>query len=200
MIVQIRGVLLDKNPGSVIVETGGIGYRLYISLSTFYELREVGETVLLHAHTHVREDALQLFGFSTPLERELFQILIGVSGIGPKLAMNILSGISPPELLRSLEERDVERLVSVPGIGQKTAERMLLDLQEKAKKIKSHWAIPDTEKPAPDGMAEDVISALVNLGYKKNLAEKAVQGTIQKNPGASLEQALKESLRVLAAL
>lgn len=200
MIAQIRGVLLQKHPGSVIVEAGGIGYQLYISLSTFYELREVGETVLLHAHTHVREDAFQLFGFSTPLERELFRILIGVSGIGPKLAMNILSGISPPELLRSLEGRDVDRLLSVPGIGHKTAERMLLDLQEKAKKIKSHWALPEREKPPVDDMAEDVISALVNLGYKKNQAEKAVQSTIQKNPEASLEQALKESLKALAAL
>lgn len=200
MIAQIRGVLLQKHPGSVIVEAGGIGYQLYISLSTFYELREVGETVLLHAHTHVREDAFQLFGFSTPLERELFRILIGVSGIGPKLAMNILSGISPPELLRSLEGRDVDRLLSVPGIGHKTAERMLLDLQEKAKKIKSHWELPEREKPPVDDMAEDVISALVNLGYKKNQAEKAVQSTIQKNPEASLEQALKESLKALAAL
>ncbi len=200
MIAQIRGVVLQKHPGSVIIETGGIGYQLHISLSTFYELREVGETMLLHAHTHVREDALQLFGFSTPLERELFQILIGVSGIGPKLAMNILSGISPPELLRSLEERDVDRLLSVPGIGRKTAERMLLDLQEKARKIKSHWVFPEKEKPAIGGMADDVISALVNLGYKKNQAEKAVQSTVQKNPGASVEEVLKESLKALATI
>lgn len=200
MIAQIRGLLIQKDPGSVIVEAGGIGYQLFVSLTTFYELPDVRQTVILHTHTHVREDLLQLFGFSTLLEKDLFQILIGVSGIGPKLAMNILSGITPQELLHSLDRRDVDRLLSVPGIGRKTAERMLLDLQEKARKIGSRWALPPQEKPTLEGVAEDVLSALLNLGYKRSQAEKAVESVFQQNPDLSLEKALKASLKILATI
>ena len=200
MIAQIRGVLIHKDPGSVIVDAGGIGYQLFVSLTTFYELPDVRQTVILHTHTHVREDLLQLFGFSTLLEKDLFQILIGVSGIGPKLAMNILSGISPQELLRSLDRRDVDRLLSVPGIGRKMAERMLLDLQEKARKIGSRWALPPQEKPILEGVAEDVLSALVNLGYKRGQAEKTVESVFQQNPDLNLEKALKASLKILATI
>ncbi len=200
MIAQIRGLLVQKDPGSVIVEAGGIGYQLFVSLTTFYELPDVRQTVILHTHTHVREDLLQLFGFSTLLEKDLFQILIGVSGIGPKLAMNILSGITPRELLHSLDRRDVDRLLSVPGIGRKTAERMLLDLQEKARKIGSRWALPPQEKPTLEGVAEDVLSALLNLGYKRSQAEKAVESVFQQNPDLSLEKALKASLKILATI
>lgn len=200
MIAQIRGFLVQKDPGSVIVEAGGIGYQLFVSLTTFYDLPEPRQTVTLHAHTHVREDLLQLFGFSTLLEKELFQILIGVSGIGPKLALNILSGISPRDLLRSLEGRDVDRLLLVPGIGRKIAERMMLDLQEKARKIESRWALPPLEIPSPGGPAEDVISALLNLGYKKGQAEKAVESVFQQNPDLTLEKALKASLKILATI
>jgi len=200
MIAQIRGVLIHKDPGSVIVDAGGIGYQLLVSLTTFYELPDVRQTVTLHTHTHVREDLLQLFGFSTLLEKDLFQILIGVSGIGPKLAMNILSGISPQELLRSLDRRDVDRLLSVPGIGRKMAERMLLDLQEKARKLGSRWALPPQEKAILEGVAEDVLSALLNLGYKRGQAEKAVESVFQQNPDLSLEKALKASLKILATI
>ena len=200
MIAQIRGVLIHKDPGSVIVDAGGIGYQLFVSLTTFYELPDVRQTVILHTHTHVREDLLQLFGFSTLLEKDLFQILIGVSGIGPKLAMNILSGISPQELLHSLDRRDVDRLLSVPGIGRKMAERMLLDLQEKARKIGSRWALPPQEKPILEGVAEDVLSALLNLGYKRGQAEKTVESVFQQNPDLNLEKALKASLKILATI
>ncbi len=196
MIAQIRGHLIQKNPGFIIVENNGIGYQLHISLNTFYDLPEFESDVRLYTHTHVREDLLQLFGFSTPLEKELFQILIGVSGIGPKLALNILSGISPPDLLSSLCSGNLARLVSVPGIGRKTAERMLLDLKDKVQKMESRVCKAETPA-AGDAMGEDVLSALVNLGYRKSEAEKAVEQALQGKP-ATLEQALKESLRLLS--
>jgi Holliday junction DNA helicase RuvA len=179
------------------VETNGIGYQLFVSLTTFYDLPESQQDVVLHAHTHVREDLLQLYGFSTLLEKELFQILIGVSGIGPKLALNILSGITPPELVHSLGSGDMARLISIPGVGRKTAERMILDLREKAQKIQSREAFPRTDGRPPNEMAEDVVSALVNLGYKKGQAEKAVETILRQTPDITLERALKASLRVL---
>ncbi len=199
MIARIRGLLVQKDPGTVIVETGGIGYQVFVSLTTFYDLPEVQHSVSLETYTHVREDLLQLFGFSTPLEKELFQILIEVSGIGPKLALNILSGISPQDLLHSLEGRDGNRLTAIPGIGRKIAERMVVDLQEKARKIQFRWALPPPEKAPAQGIAEDVVSALVNLGYKKGQAEKAADRVLRENPGYALEEALKESLKILAA-
>lgn len=198
MIARIRGLLVQKDPGTIIVEAGGIGYQVFVSLTTFYDLPEVQQNVTLQTYTHVREDLLQLFGFSTPLEKELFQILIEVSGIGPKLALNILSGISPQELLQSLEGRDGNRLTAIPGIGRKIAERMVVDLQEKARKIQSRWALAPQEKAAPQGVAEDVVSALLNLGYKKGQAEKAAERVLRENPGYPLEEALKESLKILA--
>lgn len=200
MIARIRGALVQKEPGSLIVEAGGIGYEVFVSLTTFYDLPDVQQNVTLQTYTHVREDLLQLFGFSTSLEKELFQILIGVSGIGPKLALNILSGISPPELLRSLESRDGDRLTFIPGIGRKIAERMVVDLQEKARKIQSRWALPPQERPVSQGTAEDVISALLNLGYKRAQAEKAAERVLRHNPACPLEEALKESLKILAAI
>jgi Holliday junction DNA helicase RuvA len=200
MIAQVRGRLIQKGPGSVVVEANGLGYQVFVSLTTFYELPELEQSVVLHTYTHVREDALQLFGFSTPLEKELFQILIGVTGIGPKLALNILSGIRPEELLQSLDQRDMNRLQAVPGIGRKTAERMVVDLQEKARKMESRWALPPQEKPLLEGVAEDVISALLNLGYKKVQAEKAVEIVFRQDPDLNLEKALKAGLKILATI
>jgi Holliday junction DNA helicase RuvA len=200
MIAQVRGRLIQKGPGSVVVEANGLGYQVFVSLTTFYELPELEQSVILHTHTHVREDALQLFGFSTPLEKELFQILIGVTGIGPKLALNILSGIRPEELLQSLDQRDMNRLQAVPGIGRKMAERMVVDLQEKARKMESRWALPAQEKPLLEGVAEDVISALLNLGYKKVQAEKAVEIVFRQDPDLNLEKALKAGLKILATI
>ena len=200
MIAQIRGRLIHKEPGSVVVEANGLGYRVFVSLTTFYELPDLELAVTLHTYTHVREDALQLFGFSTPLEKEMFQILIGVTGIGPKLALNILSGIAPEELLHSLDQRDMNRLQSVPGIGRKMAERMVVDLQEKARKIGSRIALAPSEARPTEGWAEDVISALLNLGYKKGQAEKAVEMVFRQDPNLALEKALKESLKILAAV
>jgi len=198
MIAQIRGQLIQKSPGSIIVEANGIGYQLFVSLTTFYDLPEFQQNVVLHTYTHVREDLLQLYGFSTPLEKELFQILIGVSGIGPKLAINILSGISPADLVHSLSSRDMARLLSIPGVGRKTAERLLLDLQEKVISIQSRSGSPRTEARFAAGMADDIISALVNLGYRRSQAEKVVESVLQQTPEITLEKALKESLRVLS--
>jgi Holliday junction DNA helicase RuvA len=200
MIAQIRGRLIHKEPGSAVVEAGGLGYLVFVSLTTFYELPDPEQAVLLHTHTHVREDALQLFGFSTPLERELFQVLIGVTGIGPKLALNILSGITPEELLLSLDQRDMNRLQSVPGIGRKTAERMVLDLEEKARKIGARLALEPSQPRPTDGVTEDAVSALLNLGYKKAQAEKAVERVLRQDPDLSLENALKETLKILASV
>jgi Holliday junction DNA helicase RuvA len=200
VIAQIRGRLIQKEPGSVVVEANGLGYRVFVSLTTFYELPDLELAVTLHTYTHVREDALQLFGFSTPLEKEMFQILIGVTGIGPKLALNILSGITPEELLHSLDQRDMNRLQCVPGIGRKMAERMVVDLQEKARKIGSRIALAPSQARPTEGWAEDVISALLNLGYKKGQAEKAVEMVFRQDPNLALEKALKESLKILAAV
>ena len=200
MIAQIRGRLIQKEPGSVVVEANGLGYQVYVSLTTFYGLPELEQTVILHTYTHVREDVLQLFGFSSPLEKELFQILIGVTGIGPKLALNILSGITPEELLRSLDQRDMNKLQSVPGIGRRMAERMVVDLQEKARKIGARICLPPSERRPTGGLAEDVVSALLNLGYKKAQAEKAVERILCQDPNFTLEMALKETLKILASV
>ena len=198
MIAQIRGQLIEKRPGVVIVETQGIGYQVFVSLSTFYDLPEASQGVRLHTYTHVREDLLQLFGFSTFLEKEIFQILIGVSGIGPKLALNILSGIAPTELVASLQAEDVMRLMAIPGVGRKTAERLVFDLKEKIGKIAVRGETPKEEKKKKDQLVDDVVSALVNLGYRKNQAESVVEQVWRQRPGASLEEILKESLRALA--
>ena len=199
MIAQIRGQLVEKRPGMVIVETQGIGYQVFVSLSTFYDLPEATQGVRLHTYTHVREDLLQLFGFSTFLEKEIFQILIGVSGIGPKLALNILSGIAPAELIASLQSEDVARLTQIPGVGRKTAERLVFDLKEKIGKIAVRGETPKEEKGKKGQVVDDVVSALVNLGYRKNQAESVVEQVWRQRPDASLEEILKESLRALAA-
>jgi len=199
MIAHVRGHLIQKSPGAVIIEANGIGYRIHISLSTFYDLPDLEETIKIYTYTHVREDALQLYGFSSLLEKGIFQMLISVSGIGPKLGLNILSGIAPADLMRSLETGDVTRLMGIPGVGRKTAERLIFDLREKAHKIQADAALrPMDFRPRGD-FFEDVVSALVNLGYKKSQAEKAVETVIQETPGVNLEKALKESLKILAA-
>ena len=198
MIAQIRGQLIQKSPGWVIVEANGVGYQVSVSLNTFYDLPEVEQPVRVYTYTHVREDVLQLYGFSTLLEKETFQILIGVSGIGPKLALNILSGISAALLIRSLGAGDLNRLLAIPGVGRKTAERMILDLREKVQKLESRVSILPKDHLPRDEMAEDIISALVNLGYKKSQAESAAENILQQRPEIKLEEALKESLKNLA--
>lgn len=199
MIAQIRGQLIEKRLGAVVIDAHGIGYQVFVSLQTFYDLPEAEQAVRLHTYTHVREDALQLFGFSTLLEKDLFQILIGVSGIGPKLALNILSGIAPAEFVASLHAENVTRLMAIPGVGRRTAERLVFDLKEKIKEIALRVGAPKEEKKPKDQVAEDVTSALVNLGYKKNQAERVVEQICQRQPQAPLEEVLKECLRALVS-
>ncbi len=198
MIAHLRGSLVHKTPGFAVIEVNGVGYHVWISVTTFYQLPDLSQPVTLYTHTYVREDALQLYGFSNLLEREIFQMLIGVSGIGPKLALNVLSGISSEDLIRSLIAGDTSRLMAIPGVGRKTAQRMLLDLREKAYRLEDRLTLPTALGSLGGKLLEDIVSALVNLGYKKTEAESTVEGILQKNPGISLENALRESLHDLS--
>lgn len=175
MIAQLRGVLLEKHPNQAIVETGGVGYDVAIPVSTFTHLPEVGVEVRLRIHTHVREDALSLYGFLTHDEKALFEKLIDVSGIGPTLAVKILSGLAAPDLINYIRRGEVDRLVRIPGIGKKTAERMVLELRDKLPAVSG--AGPDSA-PAADALSpvdQDVLSALLNLGCARPAAETAVR-------------------------
>jgi len=201
LIAHIRGNLLQKQPNSVIVDVGGVGYELIVPVSTFYELGEVGTEVLLRAYTYVREDALQLYGFRTEREKKLFLLLTSVSGIGPKLAITILSGMSADELIPAIRTNDLARLVAIPGVGKKTAERLVVELRDKLAPLSS----PELEEQfqvgaaaAPGAVRDDLVSALINLGYQKAAAEKAITTTLREMPEAKFEAVLKQSLRKLA--
>jgi len=195
MISQIRGRLANKAPGEIIIDCNGVGYGIRVPLSTFYELPELEEEVLLQVYTHVREDALLLYGFLTHKEKELFCLLIGISGVGPKLAINVLSGISARDLERALCEGDLLGLTRIPGIGRKTAERMLVELKDK---VTSAATAPGNGLPLKQGVVKDALSALVNLGYTRSIAEEAVhEAARQHGDEPSLEELLKESLRLL---
>jgi Holliday junction DNA helicase RuvA len=199
VIAQLRGRLLEKHPNRVIVDVNGVGYDLFVPLSTFYVLGEPGGEVTLRTHTHVREDALSLYGFATLLEQELFERLIGVSGIGPKVALAVLSGIEPLELIRAIERGDVARLTAIPGVGKKTAERLVLELKDRLPRPQVAAAVlgggaPDT----PSDVRDDVISALVNLGYHRPLAEKAAASAVKTVSDGGFERTLKQALRELA--
>lgn len=199
MIAYLTGQLFRKTPQSIIVEAGGIGYEVFVPLSTFYALPEQNETVSLHIYTHVREDSLALFGFSSPLEKDLFMLLISVSGIGPKLAVNILSGIGPQELLQAIALGDTNRLKAIPGVGKKTAERIVLELKDKAGRLGAQQPpVAYPEAPIDDTISADALSALVNLGYSANLAKKAVDKARQSVNNNSLETLIKEALRILS--
>lgn len=193
MIAHISGTLAQKIPGEVVIDVRGIGYQVFIPLNVFYRLPEVGSLVSLQIHTHVREDALQLFGFQDAAEKQIFLLLLGVSGIGPKLAINVLSGIPAQELSRALKEGDQVRLVAIPGVGRKLAERMIVELRDKLATL----APAGMESARGDGGSQlllDAVSALVNLGYKRAEAEKTVREVLKRGEH-SLEQVLKETLR-----
>ncbi len=192
MIAKVRGTLDHKAPGEVIVDVGGVGYQLFTALSVFYRLPEVGEPVTLLVYTHVREDSLQLFGFFDPAEKQAFMLLTGVSGIGPRLALNILSGMAAGELMGALRDGDVARLVTIPGVGKRLADRMIVELRDRID------ALPDIAPAAADpGIRGDVLSALVNLGYRRADAERAVRQVLSEG-AAGLETVLKEALRMLS--
>jgi Holliday junction DNA helicase RuvA len=198
MISFLRGRVHDKHPNAVTVDVGGVGYDVHVPLSTFYNLGEEGEEVSLRVYTHVREDTLQLYGFLTEVERQLFERLIGISGIGPKLAIVVLSGMEPRDLIAAVQRADVVRLTGIPGIGKKTAERIVLELKDRLKQV----AIPVTAGAEPtsspaDQLRGDLLSALLNLGYHRQQAEKAIDATVKSNPNASFEHAVRTALREL---
>jgi len=196
VIAQISGTLAQKIPGEIVVEVGGVGYQVLIPLNVFYRLPEIGGTINLQIYTHVREDALQLFGFNDLAEKQVFLLLISVSGIGPKLAINILSGIPAEELARALKEGDQVRLIAIPGVGRKLAERMIVELKDKFSALSP--AGVESEKPLMGSQVmQDAVSALVNLGYKRPEAEKTVREVL-RNGDRSLESVLKDTLRRLS--
>jgi len=200
VIAYLEGVLREKEPTRVVLDVSGVGYEVLIPLSTFYELPEAGKTLALRIHTHVREDALQLFGFRTAQERAVFELLLRTSGVGPKLAQAMLSGIAPAELLAAIEAGDVAALRRVPGVGQKTAERIVVDLRDRVGALAAPARAPDAARTAArgDGRSEEACSALVNLGYGRAQAERAVGGAQgELDPDASLEDVIRAALRTV---
>lgn len=193
MIAHISGTLAQKVPGEIVVDVNGIGYQVFIPLNVFYRLPEIGARVALQIHTHVREDALQLFGFQDAAEKQIFLLLTAVSGIGPRLALNILSGIASEDLARALKESDQVRLVAIPGVGKKLAERMIVELKDKLMTFSSDSAASKSSY-GDSQLMQDAVSALVNLGYRKTEAEDNVR-TVLKRGQSSLEEVLKEALR-----
>jgi len=195
MIAHLRGKLLAKHPNQAVVETAGVGYDVTISVPTFSDLPAVGSEVALHIHTHVREDVIALYGFLRPSEKLLFEKLITVSGIGPKLAITILSGMPAEEMVAAIRGNDVARLTRIPGIGKKTAERMVLELRDKLPEA-GPTAAPAV--PAVSAVEEDVLSALVNLGYQRPVAEKALSAATQNGRAGSFDTLFREALAALS--
>jgi len=195
MIAHLRGILLSKRPNQAVVEVGGVGYDVTISVPAFTELPAAGKEVALHIHTHVREDVIALYGFLQLAEKHLFEKLITVSGIGPKLAITILSGMEAGGMAKAIRGNDVARLTQIPGIGKKTAERMVLELRDKlpAKEAESSEAVAPV-----GGISEDVISALVNLGYQRGDAERALAATGKNGKPESFELMFREALAALS--
>jgi Holliday junction DNA helicase RuvA len=195
MIAHLRGKLLVKHPNQAIVEVGGVGYDVAISVPTFSEMPGPGSEVALHIHTHVREDALALYGFLRTAEKSLFEKLLTVSGIGPKLAITILSGMAADEMVNAIRSGDVARLTRIPGIGKKTAERMVLELRDK---LPTPGTGPEVVAATMSAVEEDVISALVNLGYQRAAAEKALVGVAPKEKPGSFDGLFRAALGTLS--
>ena len=197
MIARIEGTLAEKIPGRLIVDVQGVGYDVQVPLSTFYVVGDTGARVALRVHTHVREDIIALYGFATSLEQDLFERLIAISGIGPKLALSVLSGIEAPDLVRAIKAQDVARLTQIPGVGKKTAERIGLELKDRLPQ--SIQSAADAAKPAApeDQLRADLLSALLNLGYQRVPAERAIDRELAQSAGARFEDALRAVLRSL---
>jgi len=195
VIAQLRGTLIEKAPSRVIVDVAGVGYDVQVPLSTFYGLGEAGTGVVLRIHTHVREDVIALYGFRTALEQTLFERLISISGIGPKLALAVLSGIEPVDLIRAIRVQDVARLTKIPGIGKKTAERIGLELKDRLPQTAEPVESTTAADGSDDHRRDDLLSALVNLGYQPSAAERAIDHVTKAMPDAAFEQVLREALR-----
>ncbi len=201
MIAYLSGKLLEKQANTVILDVGGVGYEVSIPLSTFYELGEVGSHVSLRIYTHVREDAIQLFGFKTNRERDLYLRLLSVQGIGAKSGITMLSGMSADEIIMAIRTDDLARLTSIPGVGRKTAERLVIELRDKVGELATSGSSPldATRATLPaDAVFEDALSALVNLGYQRVAAEKAVKQAAQEGTEMSVQKLLRRALQVLA--
>jgi Holliday junction DNA helicase RuvA len=195
MIARLTGILEEKTPEQLIVDVNGVGYQVFVSLQTFSRLPAVHERVSLYVYTHLREDALQLYGFLEEKEKTLFLLLKGVTGVGPRLALNVLSGIPVDELESALRTSDVTRLLTVPGIGKKTAERLIVELREKVGAL-DDGHFPSTGQLTP--LASEAVSALVNLGYRRGEAEKTVREVVQRGV-TTIAEIIRESLRSLSA-
>ena len=197
MIGQLRGSLADKRPNQVLVDVGGVGYLVAVPLSTYAALGELHTQVTLLIHTHVREDALALYGFLSAREKHLFELLISASGVGPSLALKILSGMSVEELIPAIRGGQLERLTRIPGVGRKTAERMVVELKDKLEAVAATEQKPVAASPA--GMEADVVSALVNLGYDQRAAESSVTEAKREKGANSFEPLLRAALQALSA-
>lgn len=202
MIASIRGILSYKSPNYIIVEVGGVGYQVYTSVTSYQVLPEVGKTVTLFTYTYLREDALNLYGFLTMEEKDLFMLLLNVSGIGPRLSLNILSGISVSGLVNSIRDGDIVKLTSIPGIGKKMASRLIFELKEKIGDLFSlvyEGAGDEIRKGERDKIITDVLSALMNLGYPRQLAMDSIKRIVRGSlKDLSAEELIKESLKILA--
>jgi holliday junction DNA helicase RuvA len=196
MIAFLRGTVLDKQPNKITIDVHGVGYEVHVPLSTYYDVGEEGAEIALRVHTHVREESLQLYGFLTTLEQQLFERLIGISGIGPKLAIAVLSGIDSVEMVGAVQRGDVARLTTVPGIGRKTAERIVLELKDRLAQLVVPAGAVAGGSPG-DRLRADLLSALQNLGYHRPLAEKAVEAALKGASDATFETALRGALREL---
>lgn len=202
MIAFLSGKLLEKNATSVIVDVGGVGYEVLIPLSTFYELGEVGTDVHLRIFTNVREDAIQLFGFKTVRERDIYLKLISVQGIGPKSGIAMLSGMSADEIIAAIRTENLAKLTAIPGVGRKTAERLIIELRDKVSElaagVSAETSMAAVGGVGSDSVVDDTLSALVNLGYQKSAAEKAIQGSLQDGVEISVKKLLRSALQRLA--
>lgn len=196
MIAHLSGTLLDKQLQRLVIDVGGVGYDVQVPLSTFYAVGDVGARVALRVHTHVREDALQLFGFATPLEQSLFERLIAISGIGPRVALAVLSGIEPESLVRAIRDADLGRLTSIPGVGKKTAERLVVEMRDRLPKMAE--TLPPGASGAADDLRSDVLSALANLGYQRAAAERGLERVLATSDSRDFEDVLRAILKDLA--
>jgi Holliday junction DNA helicase RuvA len=198
VIAFLRGRVAEKQPNKVIVDVQGVGYDVYVPLSTYYQIGDEGADVALRIYTHVREDALQLYGFVSDVERQLFERLIGISGIGPKLAIAVLSGMEPHDLVTAVQRGDVARLTGIPGVGKKTAERIVLELKDRLAQMAAPAAAGGpAASVGPERLRTDLLSALQNLGYHRPQAEKAIDTTLSAGGEPTFEHALKSALREL---
>ena len=195
MIAFLRGRVLEKHPNRVIVDVAGVGYDVAVPLSTFYTAGDAGTEITLRVHTHVREDQLALFGFATPLELTVFERLIAVSGIGPKLALSVLSGIEPRELITAIQRNDLARLTRIPGVGKKTAERIVVELRDRLPKAVEAAGAGAAPAAPGDTLRDDLVSALSNLGYHRQSIDKVLD---KIDDGERFEDALRKALKELS--